>query len=513
MFPEMYVSAKHQAIVVPLRDDLKALFPDLKVINQTQATIPHNPASTVMLRNLGFKAPSPVLSHYAFPHPFGKPPFDVQRETVAMLTENQRAYVLSGMGVGKTACALWAFDYLRGLGMATKALIVAPISTLKFTWGRECFDFVPHLKVSVLYGTKEQRLKALAVDADIYIINHDGIAVILKELSARTDIDTLVLDELAVYRNASQRSKTMQKFAEKKTWVWGMTGAPTPTQPTDVWGQARIVTPGTVPKFFGRYREKLMYKINNFKWVPRPDATEQAYRALQPSVRFALEDVTELPPYISRRIQVDMGPKQKAVYEQIRAHCFSMVGSSTITAVNAGAALNKLLQISLGYVYTNDGRVVRLDNDDRMDALLDIIDASEGKLLVFSAFKHSLAGITEAITHAGWDVAQVSGDTAAGERNKIFHAFQNTPQYKVLNAHPQCLAHGLTLTAADTIVWFGPITSLEIYDQANARIRRVGQKKKQQFLHLEATPTEKKLYTALINKQNVQNQLLDMFRD
>ena len=509
----MQVIEGSQSIVVPARPDIINLFPDFEATSLGEGTIPHTPASTVMLRNLGFDAPSAVLHHYEWPHPPWKPPFEVQKETVAMLTENQRAYVLSGMGVGKTVCPLWAFDYLKGLGMASKMLVVAPLSTLKFTWGRECFDFVPHLKVSIVYGTKDQRLKALAEDADIYVINHDGVATVIKELEKRADIDVLCLDELAVYRNASGRSKTMQKYAQTKTWVWGMTGAPTPNAPTDVWGQARIVTPSRVPPFFGRFREKLMVKINAFKWVPRKDATEQAFEVLQPSVRFALEDVTELPEYISRRIDVDLGPKQKLVYDQLKQHCFSLIAGQTITAVNAGAALNKLLQVSLGWVYANDGRVVQLDNDDRIAALLDAIDSTTGKVLVFSAFKHALAGLEAEIRGAGHDVVTVSGDTPAGKRGEIFHAFQNTTQYRVLNAHPQCLAHGLTLTTADTIIWFGPITSLEIYDQANARIRRVGQKQKQQFLHLQATPTEKKIYSLLINKQDVQGQLLEMFRD
>ena len=206
----MQVSVKYQSIVVPSRPDIINLFPDFKALSSNEGVIPHTPTSTVMLRNLGFDAPSPVLHPYKWPHPVWKPPFEVQKETVVMLTENQRAYVLSGMGVGKTACPLWAFDYLKGLGLASKMLVVAPLSTLKFTWGRECFDFVPHLKVSIVYGTKDQRLKALAEDADIYVINHDGVATVIKELEQRPDIDVLCLDELAVYRNASGRSKTMQ---------------------------------------------------------------------------------------------------------------------------------------------------------------------------------------------------------------------------------------------------------------------------------------------------------------
>lgn len=499
---------------VPARPDIINLFPDFTRTGPDTGTVKHDLGSTVMLRNLGLDVPSPVTLYYPFPHPPGKPPFDVQKETVELLTENKRAYVLSSMGVGKTVTVLWAFDYLKRLGLAKKLLICATISTVVTTWAREVFDFVPHLRYAVLYGTKEQRLKQLnRTDVDIYIINHDGVGVIYQDLLARTDIDTLALDELAVYRNSTQRTKLMIKLAATKEWVWGLTGAPTPRSPTDVYQQARIITPGTVPPAFGRFRDMLMIKVNQFKYVPRHNANEMAYAALQPSVRFTLEDVTELPAYISRMIDVPLGAKQKTVYEEIRKDCFSMIHGQAITAVNAGAALNKLLQISLGWVYNNQGQIVQLDNDARIQALLDIAAARTGKVIIFSAFKHCLAGIEAALTKEGYDVVSVSGDTPMGKRGEIFQTFQNTDQIEFLNAHPQCMAHGLTLTRADTIVWFGPITSLEIYQQANARIRRVGQTKKQQYLHLQATKTEQRIYKLLTNAGNVQEELLDMFAE
>lgn len=477
-------------------------------------TVPNDEHHVAVLQRYGYDARPPVITNYAFPAPVHQPAFHVQKETVGMLTLNTRCYVLSGMGVAKTRCPIWAFDYLRGLGLIKgKMLVVAPLSTLITVWAREVFDICPWLKTKVLYGPKEKRLKLLAEDADIYIINHDGIGVIFDALKKRTDISMLVLDELAVYRNKSDRTKLMKAYAEKIPWVVGMTGAPTPNAPTDVYHQASIVTPWTVPKFYGRYRESLMYKSGPFKWIAKPDATEKAFLALQPSVRYTLEDVTELPEYISRRIDVVMGPRQQKVYEEIRKHAISLVGGKTITAVNAGAALNKLLQISLGYVYHSQKGVVQLDNDNRLRAVLDIIEASESKLLIFAPYKHALKGLHDAIVAAGWSSVMVSGDTPMGKRAEIFTSFQKEDKYKVITSHPQCLAHGVTLTAADTALWFGPITSLEIYDQTNARIRRVGQKKKQQFLHLQATPVEKKLYTMLINKQDTQSALLSMFEE
>jgi SNF2 family DNA or RNA helicase len=367
----------------------------------------------------------------------------------------------------------------------------------------------------VLHGSKKQRLDRLAdPDAEIFIINHDGHKVILDELLARKDIDVLGIDELAVFRNGERdRTKLLKKLADRMNFVWGMTGSPIPHEPTDVWAQARLVTPDRVPKYFGRYREELMTKITAFKWHPRPDAVDRAFATLQPAVRFTLDDVVELPDVIERTIDVEMGPQQQKIYKALVDQCYAAVKTQEITAANAGAVLMKLLQVSTGWVYSKDRKIVPLDNNKRIEALMDAINATDRKVLVFAPFKHALQGISDALTSEGYEHAVVDGDTPAKERAQIFNLFQNTDKYKVLAAHPQCLAHGITLTAAATIVWFGPVTSLEIYDQANHRIRRVGQKHKQLILHLQSTPAEKKIYKMLQGKQKVQNELLSLFED
>jgi SNF2 family DNA or RNA helicase len=461
---------------------------------------------------MGYDVPSPILTHYDWR---GGHPFVSQRSTSAMLTLEQRAYVLNGMGTGKTKACLWAFDYLRSNNVCKKMLVSAPLSTLTFTWWREIFDTVPHLRCAVLHGTRAKRLGLLAdTSVDIYIINHDGHKVILNELLAREDINVLCIDELAVFRNGmASRVKSMKRLADKMDWVWGMTGSPIPTSPTDVWAQARLVTPERVPKFFGRYREQLMVKHGPFNWTPRPTAVDEAYATLQPAVRFTLDDVVELPPLIERYIDVDMGVKQELIYKALMRQCYIAIEKHEITAKNAGAVMMKLLQVSTGWVYSKTRDVVALDNGNRIQALLDAIEGTDRKVLVFAPFKHALAGISAALTSGGYEHAVIDGDTPAQERAKLFNLFQNTEKFRVLLAHPQCLAHGITLTAADTVIWFAPVMSLEIYDQANHRIRRVGQHHKQLILHLQSTPVEKKIYKMLQAKQKIQEQLLKLFED
>lgn len=510
----MFVSPKHQIIGVPARPDLATLFPAAKRVTfkgSDLLLLHHGVDETRLLRNMDLDVPAPIsVGQYDFE---GGTPFDVQIKTCALLTTSPRAYVLNAMGTGKTKSALWSWRFLNKQGQAGKMLVVAPLSTLNFTWAREVFTTLPGVKVQVLHGTRKRRLERFAdLDADIYIVNHHGLAVIADELAARKDIDTLVLDELAVYRNGtSTLNKVTRKVAASMKWVWGMTGSPTPQAPTDAWGQCMVVTPNTVPRYFARFRDDVMFKVSQFRWVAKPNALDTVHAVMQPAVRYTLDDIVELPELIERTIDIEMGPKQKTVYEQMERHAAAMLTEGTVDAMNAGAVLSKLLQISTGYVYTRDGSTIPLDNDNRLDALIDVIDAADKKLLVFVPFKHALAGISERMTKEKIDHAVVSGDTPSHERGSIFNAFQNSDKYKVLAAHPQCMAHGVTLTAATTIVWFAPTSNLETFEQANARIRRYGQKNRQQILMFQATKAERSMYQKLRSKQRVQNLLLELF--
>jgi SNF2 family DNA or RNA helicase len=513
---QIVLSTKRRLIGPPSDAALKALFPaaaELGVNGVNYIMMPHDEVSTHWLRYHGHEAPAPILSYYDWPG--SSKPFDVQRKTCDLLTLNSRAYVLNSMGTGKTKAALWAWDYLRTAGRAGKLLVVAPLSTIQFTWAREVFSTIPHRKYAILHGDKAKRLERLNdPDAEVFIINHDGIGVIIEELAARTDIDCLVLDELAVYRNpGTSRFKMMKKYASTMKVVWGMTGAPIPNAPTDAWAQCAIITPQRVPKFFGRFRDDLMIKVSQFKYAPKHDATDKVYSVMQPGVRFTLDDISELPEQVFRTMDVGMGPVQAKAYKDLANDLLAMVQNNVITAVNQGVAMNKLLQVALGWVYTSNRGIVPLDNNERIEALIDTINSTDRKVLVFSPFKHCLSGIGDALDKEKIEYATVSGDTPAGERADIFNAFQNTTKFKVLNAHPKCLAHGLTLTAADTIVWFGPTLSLDTFDQANARIHRVGQQHKQQVLLLQATAVERKIYAMLRNKQRVQEKLLGLFEE
>jgi SNF2 family DNA or RNA helicase len=306
----------------------------------------------------------------------------------------------------------------------------------------------------------------------------------------------------------------MCAFAQRFTWVWGLTGRPMPNSPLDVWWQCRILMPQNVPKLYSWAKTALLQQIDIYKWVPREGAIGTAFSWMQPSVRYTLDDVVELPEAISRTLDVEMSEEQATTYRMVANEYIAWIDEQRITAANAAVALGKLLQIGCGYVYSTAPLYATLDSAPRQDLLLQQLAEAPFKTIVFCPWRHLIDNLSALLTNLKEpiDHAVVHGDISLKNRGDIFNAFQNTSQYDVLLAHPQCVHHGVTLTAATTIIWYSPVTSLEQYEQANARIRRVGQKQKQLFLHIQSTAVERKVYGMLRSKQRLQNAFLDMIK-
>jgi SNF2 family DNA or RNA helicase len=257
-----------------------------------------------------------------------------------------------------------------------------------------------------------------------------------------------------------------------------------------------------------------MRRITQFKWVPKPDANDTVHAQMQPSIRYTLDQIKELPPtvYVDRDVQLsaEATTAYKTLFDKMR---LSTNAGKSITAVNEGVLQNKLMQVACGYIYTDDGQVHTLDNSGRLAALKETIDETERKVIVFVPYVHALKGVSDYLRGKGYDVATVHGETPMGQRNKVFTSFQSAPSPRVIVAHPQCMAHGLTLTEANLIVWYAPVQSLEIYEQANARIVRPGQTHKTIIAHLRGTAVERLAYNRLRLRAKMQGLLLALFRD
>jgi SNF2 family DNA or RNA helicase len=256
-----------------------------------------------------------------------------------------------------------------------------------------------------------------------------------------------------------------------------------------------------------------MTRVTQFKWIAKPNANDIVFETLQPAVRYKRDDCVELPPTSYKTIELPPSTQVNATYKKMMTALKAAFVEGKITAANEGALFSKLLQISCGWVYTENKGIVKLDNVERVNETLDIISQSLGKVIVFANFRHAAEGLHQRLLQAKVNCALIHGGVTKNIRDQIFTAFSHSPTPRVLVAHPGTMSHGLTLTAANTIVWFTPTTSLETYEQANARITRPGQDKKSLIIHLQSTPIERRIYKRLQQKASLQGALLDMFDD
>lgn len=514
----MLIAPKARRVVLNLKkpERVTTVIPTAKKFTykgKTLVAVPHRLDETKVLRNLGFKVPSPVTKYYGFPGKYT--PYDHQYTTVDFLVSNDRAFCLNDMGTSKTLSSLWAYDYLRAEGRAGKLLVAAPLSTLEHTWANEIWHNLPHLNFQVLHGTRKKRLDLLAEDVDIYIINHDGLDVIKEAMKLRFDITHVIIDEIAVYRNRQTDKWDVANEivnGQIKRAVWGMTGTPTPNAPTDAWAQCRLVVPSNVPQWFGKFRDITMRKVTQFKWVPRDDALDLVKEAMQPAIRYKRSECIDLPPCVYETFSVDLTKEQRELHKTMISTLVAEYKGRQMTAVNEAVKLNKIIQIACGCVYDDHQEQVFIPVGPRISQVKEIIDEAGGKVIVFVPFTGALEHIARELGKH-FTVEVVHGQTPHNTRNRIFNEFQNTPDPRVLVANAGTMSHGLTLTAANTVVWFAPPNSNEIYNQANARVTRPGQKLSQLIAHIEGTETERKVYKRLENKSSLQGILLDMIED
>lgn len=481
---------------------------------QTFVAVPHRRDEVRVLHNLGIRAPAPMQHYYEWSGRYK--PFQAQYVSAGFMSLYERCYNLSGMGSGKTLTTLWAYDYARSLGMRRRMLIICPLSTMERTWADEVFQHFPHLTTMVVYGDRKRRTKLLAQEADIYIVNHDGVEIIEPLLAKRDDIDIVVVDELAqVARNKqTARWKSLNQVINKQLdgtrWAWGLTGTPTPNNPTDAWAQCMLIRPGSVPNYFIRFRDQVMKQVSAHTWVARENAAQIVYDVMQPAIRFSREECVDLPECMVQTLQVEMTPEQKRAYTEMFTKMRHEAAEGQILAVNEAVKLNKLIQIACGVAYDTEGNEVTIPAKPRLEATLEIIQNAEAKVIVFVPFVSSIHHVADFIKSNGIECECIYGEVSSANRDRIFRAFQSAHGPRVLVAQPASMSHGLTLTQANVIVWYAPITSNDIYEQACARITRPGQKLKQFIVNIEATPAERKIYARLKDKQRVQGLLLDM---
>ena len=452
------------------------------------------------------------MNSYNWPCPSGLTPFSHQKETASFLISHRKAFCFNEQGTGKTASVIWASDHLMQLGLVKRVLIVCPLSIMHSAWQQDLFKFAVHRHVDVAYGSANKRKQIVSGVAEYVIINFDGVEIVKNEI-IHGGFDLVVIDEASAYKNAqTTRWKTMRDVMKHVKGLWMLTGTPAAQSPVDAYGLAKLVNPNGVPMFFGQFRDMVMYPVTQYRWAPKDVAKSIVHKALQPAIRFEKAQCLDLPEvtYVDR--EAPMTTQQLKFYKELKNEMLIEAADEEITAVNAAVKLNKLLQIACGSIYTDNGGVVDFDASTRLQAVKEVIDEASHKVLIFVPFTHTINLIKEYLTKHGVTCAVINGEVPVAKRSALVTEFQNKEDPRVLIIQPQAASHGLTLTAADTIVWYAPVTSVETYLQANARINRPGQRNAMTVVHIKGSPIEGKLYYMLRNNIDNHEKVVELYR-
>lgn len=454
--------------------------------------------------------PSPMMRDYQWPGIYK--PFDHQKATASFLSLRDRAFCFNEAGTGKTSAAIWAADYLMSIGKVKRVLVICPLSIMFSAWQADVFNTAMHRTCAVAHGSAEKRKKIVNDNYDFVIINYDGVNVV-RDTIEQAGFDLIIVDEANSYKNASsKRWRSLAKLVKSSTKLWMMTGTPASQSPLDAFGLARMISPHRVPKYMNAWRDRVMTQMTRFKWVPKVYAKQEVFSVLQPAIRFTKAECLDLPDVMYQTRLVPLSPQVIQYYRKLKTQMLIEAAGEKISAVNAAAGMSKLLQISGGAVYTDNKDIVEFDVSPRLAALEEVLDETENKVLVFIPFTHTIDVVKKHLDSIQVKSAVIQGSVSAKERGDIINQFQTQPEPRVLIIQPQAASHGVTLTAADTVVFWSPVMSVETYLQCIARIDRVGQKNTMTVVHLEGSEVERKVYAMLRGKVDMHNQLVDLYR-
>lgn len=401
-------------------------------------------------------------------------PHSYQQYAIDYIESHSISAVLLDMGLGKTSITLTAInDLLFDSFDVHKVLVVAPLRVARDTWSAEIekWSHLKDLRYSVVVGTERERLKALSIPADIYIINRENVQWLVDNSGFPFDFDMAVIDELSSFKNhQSKRFKAFMKVRPKLKRIVGLTGTPAGNGLMDLYAEFRLLDMGErLGRFISQYRDAYFQpdKRNGmiiYSYKPLPYAEQQIYdRISDITISMKATDHLKMPELISSEYTVQLTEKQKEKYEKLKKELVLTSDDNEVTAANAAALSNKLSQMASGAVYSDDGSIIKV-HDGKLDALEDIIESMNGKpLLVAYWFKHDLERIKKR-----FDVREIKSSKDISD--------WNSGKIPVALIHPASAGHGLNLqSGGSTLVWFSLPWSLELYQQTNARLWRQGQ--------------------------------------
>ena len=434
-------------------------------------------------------------------------PHNYQTYAEEFIIKHPACALMLDMGLGKTVItltSLWnlLFDYFE----VSKVLVIAPLRVAQDTWNKESekWDHLKELKISKVLGTEKQRRMALMRKADIYLINRENVEWLIKEYPF--DFDMVVIDELSSFKSpTAKKFKILRKVRPQIKRIVGLTGTPAPNSLMDLWSEINLLDMGErLGRFIGNYRNEYFVpdKRNQqviFSYKPKEGAEEVIYNKISDiCVSMKAHDYLQMPERIDNIVEVQMSEKELSLYQKLEKEMLLPFADGDIDAVNAAALSNKLLQMANGAVY-DEFKAVKIIHNKKLDALEDLIEAANGKpVLIFYAYKHDKQRIKERFKA---EEILTSEDISKWNRGEI----------PIAIAHPASTGHGLNLqTGGSTVIWFGLTWSLELYQQANARLWRQGQKETVVIHHIISKGTiDEQVINVLQRKQTGQDALID----
>lgn len=434
-----------------------------------------------------------------------------QEYSVDWILEKNHSGVFQDMGLGKTLTTLTAIDYLFKLEQIKKVLVIAPLNVAKQTWSDEIakWDHLQHLTYSKVIGSPKQRLEALDREADIYITNIDVVTWLVDHYLKDWPFDMVVVDELSGFKTAvSKRFRALRKVRPKFKRFVGLTGTPAPNSLMDLWSQMYLIDGGErLEQNISKYRRKYFtpdkmngHIVYSYKLIPGSD--ELIYEKIEDvAISMKSSDYLEMPELIVNDIEIELDGKSKKQYDTFERDYVLSLGEGELVAANAAVLSGKLQQLANGAIYDEDKKVIEV-HDEKLTVLERIVDEAQGKpIIVFYWFQHDRDRILKRFKQA--KVLEVNdGDVAKWNAGEI----------PILLAHPASAGHGLNLQkGSNTMVWFSMTWSLELYQQAVARLYRQGQTEQTVIMHriLVKGTEDIRARRRLETKDRGQNELIE----
>ena len=437
-------------------------------------------------------------------------PHEYQTHCTEFILEKTSAGLFLDMGLGKSVITLTALvDLLHDRFEVSKVLVIAPLRVANTTWLDEVLKWkhLKNLRVSRVLGSAKDRTMALYKKADIYTINRENVPWLVEFYKNEWPFDMVIIDELSSFKSPSaKRFRALKKVRHKIKRIVGLTGTPAPNGLLDIWSQIYLLDGGErLGRTFSGYRSRYFHPqkyVNGgipTDYALNDDAEEKIYDKISDiCISMKALEYLKMPEIIFNKVEVELSEKDMKLYRKLERDLLLPLEDSDVDAANAAVLSNKLLQMSGGTVYDEYGDVHQI-HDRKLDALEDLVEAANGKpVLIYYGFRHERDRIKERF-HAG-DI-NTSEDIARWNRGEM----------KIALCHPASAGHGLNLQeGGSTIIWFSVTWSLELYQQANARLWRQGQKQTVVIHHLLAKDTiDHRVMMALDNKDTGQNALIE----